>query len=175
MTALTHRGGREPPYPSHPRKARRNKIWAHDLRFSSMEGHATEMFNAMKQGSDLGVKQAIEKMPAESQAAARRFVETDNQLKDLTNRMDKLQWQIEHADIKEAKYDRPGSTVLPGEKSNYSEKLLTLPTDKPPMVVAAENAYNDFVKRMQQKYLAGGQWTQKLSQAEEVQRQGLSE
>jgi hypothetical protein len=39
---------------------------------------------------------------------------------------------------------------------------------------AAQQAYDDFVQRMQNKYMAGGQWAQKLSAAEETVRQQLS-
>lgn len=145
--------------------AENNRIWADHLRYAD---GSTDMFNAMKQGSDLGVKQVISRMAPETQEPARRFVETDNQVRALDDQIAKLDYQIEKSGARAPKYEK---YVVPGPKENYTEKLLTLPAAETP----ALKTYNEFVQRMQNKYAAGGQWAQKLNTEEEAQRAELSE
>jgi hypothetical protein len=101
--------------------AENNRIWADHLRYAD---GSTELFNAMKQGSDLGIKQTISLMPGELQEPARRFVATDRQLLDLDNQLSKLQYQIDKSGAKAPKFEQ---YTLPGPKDSYTEKLLTLP------------------------------------------------
>ena len=102
--------------------AENNSIWADYLRHAgdSSDHLSSDLFNAMKEGKD--VEPVIAKMPADVQQHARRFVETDQQIRDLDK-------QIADAEkgVKPSKYE---SYTLPGDKDNYTEKLLTLPPDE---------------------------------------------
>ena len=66
------------------------------------------------------------------------------------------------------KYDK---WTVPGEKENYQEKLLTLPTRV--VDVPEVSRYNDFQKQMRAKY--GDNWAQHLSGDEEDTRRELSD
>ena len=102
--------------------AENNNIWADHLRYAD---GATDLFNAMKEGKD--IEPVISKMPESLQDPARRFVETDQQIRDLDS-------QITDAEkaVKPSKYE---SYTLPGDKDNYTEKLLTLPYEKKGLVL----------------------------------------
>jgi hypothetical protein len=97
--------------------AENNRIWADHLRYAD---GSTDLFNAMKEGQD--VEPIIAKMPADVQEPARRFVETDKAIHDLDNQMT----EAYRTTNKEPRY---GQYTLPGEKQNYTEKLLTLPDE----------------------------------------------
>lgn len=60
--------------------------------------------------------------------------------------------------------------TLPGGEK-YKELLLTLPTESTP----AAQAVDSFVQQMKNKYVAGGQWRQKITAAEETKRQELED
>jgi hypothetical protein len=192
--------------------AENNRIWQDNFKYDPT-GLFTELVQAMKQGTDLGIKQTIDKMPDAYKQPARRFVQTDRQVVDLDNQMSKLQYQIDHSGVQEPRYEK---YTLAGEKSNYQEKLLMLPDRNEARIAditrqldemsnrpaaehaahpewkdewdrlqtertrlssgkAAQQAYDDFVQRMQNKYMAGGQWAQKINAAEEAERVRLSE
>lgn len=115
--------------------AENNSIWADYLRQAgdSSDHLSSDLFNAMKEGQD--TEPVIAKMPADVQQHARRFVETDQQLQDLDK-------QIGDAE-KNVKPSRYESYTLPGDKDNYTEKLLTLPSDNSAVRQAYENAENE--------------------------------
>lgn len=94
--------------------AENNRLWADHMRYAN---GASELFNAMKEGKD--VEPIVATMSDEVQGPARRFVETDQEIRDLDNRIT----EAERTTNKPAKYEQ---YTLPGEKSNYTEKLLTL-------------------------------------------------
>jgi hypothetical protein len=101
--------------------AENNSIWA-GIQHSTKGKPVTVMsdvFDAIKNGQD--TEPAIKQLPENIQDAARRFVETDQQIRDFDK-------QIGDAE-KNVKPSRYESYTLPGEKDNYSEKLLTLPEE----------------------------------------------
>jgi hypothetical protein len=110
--------------------AENNRIWTDHLRYAD---GSSDLFNAMKEGQD--IEPVIAKMPADVQQPARRFVETDQQIRDLDK-------QIGDAE-KNVKPSRYESYTLPGDKDNYTEKLLTLPSDNSAVRQAYENAENE--------------------------------
>jgi hypothetical protein len=110
--------------------AENNRIWADHLRYAD---GSSDLFNAMKEGNDL--EPVIGKMPAEVQQPARRFVETDQQIRDLDKQIGDAE-----KNVKPSKYE---SYTLPGDKDNYTEKLLTLPSDNSAVRQAYENAENE--------------------------------
>jgi hypothetical protein len=110
--------------------AENNRLWADHLRYAD---GSTDLFNAMKEGRD--IEPVIATMPAEAREPARRFVETDQQVRDLDK-------QIAEAE-KNVKPSRYESYTLPGDKDNYTEKLLTLPSDNSAVRQAYENAENE--------------------------------
>jgi len=94
--------------------AENNRLWADHLRYAD---GSTDLFNAMKEGQN--IEPVIAKMPADVQEPARRFVETDQQIRDLDKQIGDVEKKV-----KPSKYE---SYTLPGDKDNYTEKLLTLP------------------------------------------------
>ncbi len=110
--------------------AENNGLWADHLRYAD---GSTDLFNAMKEGRD--IEPVIAKMPAEVQEPARRFVETDQQVRDLDKQIADTE-----KNVKPSKYE---SYTLPGDKDNYTEKLLTLPSDNSAVRQAYENAENE--------------------------------
>lgn len=98
--------------------AENNRIWADHLRYAD---GSTELFNAMGEGRD--VEPLISKMPESAQEPARRFVETDRMIHDF----DKQLADANRTAPKPAKFEQ---YTLPGEKQNYTEKLLTLPMEE---------------------------------------------
>lgn len=94
--------------------AENNRIWSDTLRRAPL---SSELFNAMNDGDPDAV---IEQMPKETQDAARRFVETDQLIHNYDKTIEELRKNV----TGETKY---GNWTLPGNKSNYTEKLLTLP------------------------------------------------
>jgi hypothetical protein len=121
--------------------AENNRIWADHLRYAD---GSTDLFNAMKEGQD--VEPIIAKMPAKVQEPARRFVETDKQLHDIDNQMT----EAYRTTNKEPRY---GQYTLPGDKDNYTEKLLTLPQS--PEDVALKNEFDE-ADRARDEYIQAG-------------------
>jgi hypothetical protein len=152
-----------------------NKIWSDHL--SHADG-ATELFNAMKQGDDSGLRDAISKMAPEKQESARRFVETDRQIRALDDQTEKLQHTI---DASGAKAPRYASYVLDGPKENYTEKLLTLPerqrSTKPVFGIKQANNGHDWhvVNDLGGEVLTAGTREYAEQRAAELNTQGLPE
>lgn len=107
--------------------AENNDLW-HQLQ-GRYGDEMTKVFNALKTGSD--IDPIIASLPADVQQQMRRFVETDADL----HRLDKALSAYDYA-AKPTKYE---SYTLPGEKENYTEKLLILP-DKTKAQIDALNA-----------------------------------
>jgi hypothetical protein len=110
--------------------AENNRIWSDHLRYAD---GSSDLFNAMKEGQD--VEPVIAKMPTEVQQPARRFVETDQQIRDLDKQIGDAE-----KNVKPSKYE---SYTLPGDKDNYTEKLLTLPSENSEVRQAYEKAENE--------------------------------
>ena len=98
--------------------AENNKLWHGVLRYTP---GTSELMDAMREGQD--IEPIIAKMPADVQERVRRFVETDQQLHDIDTRI----MEASRTTNKAAKFEQ---YTLPGEKSNYTEKLLTLPMEE---------------------------------------------
>lgn len=115
--------------------AENNRIWS-DIQYGSKGKPATMMadvFNAIKSGED--TEPLIKQLPENIQNAARRFVETDRQLQDLDKQIASAEQKV-----KPSKYE---SYTLPGDKDNYTEKLLTLPSENSDVRQAYEKAENE--------------------------------
>jgi hypothetical protein len=115
--------------------AENNRIWS-DIQYGSKGKPATMMadvFNAIKSGED--TEPLIKQLPENIQNAARRFVETDRQLQDLDKQIGDAE-----TNVKPTKYE---SYTLPGDKDNYTEKLLTLPSENSDVRQAYEKAENE--------------------------------
>jgi hypothetical protein len=124
--------------------AENNRIWADYLRHAGDSDHlSSDLFNAMKEGKDL--ESVIAKMPADVQQQARRFVETDQQIRDLDKQINDAEKKV-----KPSKYE---SYTLPGDKDNYTEKLLTLPQS--PEDIARKNEFEE-ADRARDAYLQAG-------------------
>jgi hypothetical protein len=98
--------------------AENNNIWQTAFR---SQPSTSELINAMNEGRD--TDSIITTMPKVLQAKARRFVETDKMIHDYDAELVRV-----NRTRMPTKFEQ---YTLPGEKSNYSEKLLTLPLDKP--------------------------------------------
>jgi hypothetical protein len=152
-----------------------NKIWSDHLRYAD---GSTDVFNAMKQGSDTGVQDAISKMAPDKQGSARRFVETDNQIRALDDQIEKVQQTI---DASGAKAPRYANYVLDGSKDNYTEKLLTLPQrqeiTKPVFDVKRSSNGHDWhvVNDLGGEVLTAGTREYAEQRAAELNTQGLPE
>ena len=105
--------------------AENDRLWHGYMRYTP---GTSAMMDAMREGRD--VEPIISKMPANAQKPARRFVETDQQIRDLDEKMDEVKTRV-----KPAKY---ADYTLPGYKSDYTEKLLTLPDKRGPGLTPAE-------------------------------------
>jgi hypothetical protein len=102
-------------------RAQRDKVYAENNQLGqSFLRNSYGLFDAMKQGDP---EPAIRKMPAELQGDARRFVETEKQLHDIDTRI----MEASRTTNKAAKFEQ---YTLPGDKQNYTEKLLTLPMEE---------------------------------------------
>ncbi|MGA9156523.1 MAG: hypothetical protein WB249_07020 [Candidatus Sulfotelmatobacter sp.] len=115
--------------------AENNRIWS-DIQYGSKGKPATMMadvFNAIKSGE--GTEPLIKQLPENIQNAARRFVESDRQLQDLDKQIAAAEQKV-----KPSKYE---SYTLPGDKDNYTEKLLTLPSENSDVRQAYEKAENE--------------------------------
>jgi hypothetical protein len=134
--------------------AENNRIWSDHLKYDPTD-LSTELFNAIKQGSDLGINETINRMPDVMQGPARRFVETDRQLVDLDNQIAKLQYQIDRSGAKAPKYE---SYTLPGPKENYTEKLLTLPTKNADRIAELQAKMDEMAGRPSTEHAAHPEW-----------------
>jgi len=136
--------------------AENNRIWMDHLKYDPTD-LSTELFNAIKQGSDLGINETINRMPDVMQGPARRFVETDRQLVDLDNQIAKLQYQIDRSGAKAPKYE---SYTLPGPKDNYTEKLLALPTKNADRIAELKAKMQAMSERPAAEHAAHPEWQQ---------------
>ena len=93
-----------------------NRIWSDHLRRAP---YSTELFNAIRDGD---AQEIIEQMPKEVQQHAEQFVATDNLIRNYDAAINKMSQRVTPT-----KY---GKWTLPGERSGYTEKLITL-TDDP--------------------------------------------
>src|SRR5438445_9959717 len=106
-------------------------------------------------GTELDIKQSIDRMPDAYKQPARRFVESDRQMVDLDNQISKLQYQIDHSTIKEPRYEK---YTLSGEKSNYQEKLLTLPAKNESRIAEIDKQLNEMSNRPSAEHAAHPEW-----------------
>jgi hypothetical protein len=121
--------------------AENNRIWANSLR---REPLSTELFNEMAEKGN--PESVISRMPTAVQAEARRFVETDQQIHGFDKQIADLGKQASRAKFE--------SYTLPGDKQNYSEKLLRLPETESAERLALNGArqeYNQFVTRLRDR------------------------
>jgi hypothetical protein len=108
--------------------AENNNIWQHDFKG---QDSTSDLINAMNERRD--TEPIIAKMPEPLQNKARRFIETDKMIHDLDAELVRV-----NRNRMPTKYEQ---YTLPGEKNNYTEKLLTLPEKKSPgrFVVERDN------------------------------------
>ena len=144
--------------------AENNGIWADHLRYA---GGSTDLFNAMKEGQD--IEPVIAKMPADVQEPARRFVETDQQIRDLDSQIN----DAEKRGNQPAKYE---SYTLPGDKAGYTEKLLTLPQspDDAALKKVYEDADNERTQYLQAGKLVPGDVELRFQDAQNAMRKAAN-
>ncbi len=128
-----------------------NKIWADHLRYAP---HSTELFNAMSGGDPESV---IQQMPEKLQEPARRFVFTDS----LIHNYDKALAESHKNAPPSPKYSK---WTLPGEKTNYTEKLLTLPDKSKEMINKLNDRLTEMANRPSSEHNLHPEWKDEWDQ-----------
>jgi len=130
-----------------------NRIWADSLR---REPLSTKLFNEMNDGDP---EKIIEQMPENVQEAARRFVVTDQLIHNYDAALNKM------GNIKATKYMK---WTLPGDSTNYTEKLITLPDSGRAQIEALNNRLSEIANRPAAEHAAHPEWKQEW---DEIHRQ----
>src|SRR5579862_510278 len=131
-----------------------NQIWADHLRRAP---HSTELFNSMQEGDP---QEIIDKMPEDLRDHASRFVVTDNLIHNYDAAIDKMS-----KGVAPTKYS---NWTLPGEKSNYTEKLITLPNKFQEQIDNLNKRLSDIANRPAAEHNAHPEWKDEW---DDIQRQ----